>query len=188
MIRKAERKDFPFIFPILNQIFEEMDMKTIKALPEGQFYDLMKQAFYSDHYRYSLNRIWVATDEDDRSTGLIDMYGYEDQSIIDMSLRPSLAKTLLPLETKIFTDKEALPGEWYIDALAVNPNHWGEGIASSLLAVAPKVAKKKNYKVVSLNVDQDNPRAQRLYEYKGFETVSTMKIGDRKYDHMIKRV
>ncbi|WP_297818309.1 GNAT family N-acetyltransferase [uncultured Lactobacillus sp.] len=188
MIRKAERRDFPFVFPILNQIFEEMDMKTIKALPEGQFYELMQKAFYSNHYRYSLNRIWVDTDGQDKAIGLIDMYSYEDQAIIDMSLKPSLAKAHLPQETEVFTDQEALPGEWYIDALAVSPDHWGEGIGSSLLAIAPQVAKKHGYNVISLNVDQDNPRAQRLYEYKGFETVSTMQIGERKYDHMIKRV
>lgn len=188
MIRKAERKDFPFIFPILNQIFEEMDMKSIKALPEGQFYELMQAAFYSDHYRYSLNRIWVATNSQDKPVGLIDMYSYEDQSIIDMTLKPSLAKVDLPIDTPIFTDKEALEGEWYIDALAVAPSHWGKGIASSLLAITPQVAKQNGYDKISLNVDQDNPRAQRLYEYKGFETTSTMQIGDRKYDHMVKRV
>ncbi len=30
MIRKAEKFDFPFVFPILQQIFEEMDMESIK--------------------------------------------------------------------------------------------------------------------------------------------------------------
>lgn len=40
MIRKAKLTDFPLVFPILKQIFDEMDMDTIKALPESQFYDL----------------------------------------------------------------------------------------------------------------------------------------------------
>ena len=51
MIRKAKLTDFPLVFPILKQIFDEMDMDTIKALPESQFYDLMKHGFYSPHYR-----------------------------------------------------------------------------------------------------------------------------------------
>ena len=42
MIRKAKLTDFPLVYPILKQIFDEMDMDTIKALPESQFYDLMK--------------------------------------------------------------------------------------------------------------------------------------------------
>ncbi len=47
MIRKAKLTDFPLVYPILKQIFDEMDMNTIKALPESQFYDLMKHGFYS---------------------------------------------------------------------------------------------------------------------------------------------
>ena len=78
MIRKAKLTDFPLVFPILKQIFDEMDMDTIKALPESQFYDLMKHGFYSPHYRYSHNRMWVETDEMDRPIGLIVMYGYDD--------------------------------------------------------------------------------------------------------------
>ena len=78
MIRKAKLTDFPLIYPILKQIFDEMDMDTIKALPESQFYDLMKHGFYSPHYRYSHNRMWVETDDLDRPIGLIVMYGYQD--------------------------------------------------------------------------------------------------------------
>ena len=99
-----------------------------------------------------------------------------------------MAKVGLPMKTDIFTDKEAEKGEWYIDAIAVSPKYWGRGIASKLLDVAPKIAKKHGFSVVSLNVDKENPRAQRLYVHKGFETTHTMTIGDRVYDHMVKRV
>lgn len=92
MIRKAKLTDFPLVFPILKQIFDEMDMDTIKALPESQFYDLMKHGFYSPHYRYSHNRMWVETDEMDRPIGLIVMYGYDDQGLIDISLKSSYPK------------------------------------------------------------------------------------------------
>lgn len=37
MIRKAEKSDFPFVFPILQRIFEEMDMESIKKLPDQLF-------------------------------------------------------------------------------------------------------------------------------------------------------
>ncbi|WP_278415512.1 GNAT family N-acetyltransferase [Lactobacillus taiwanensis] len=188
MIRKAKLTDFPLVYPILKQIFDEMDMDTIKALPESQFYDLMKHGFYSSHYRYSHNRMWVETDEMDRPIGLIVMYGYDDQNLIDISLKSAYPKVGLPLDTIVFSDKEALPHEWYLDAIAVSPKHWGEGIAQKLIKLAPEIAKQNGYKKVSLNVDQDNPRAARLYDYIGFKTTSTMTIGDRIYDHMIKKV
>ena len=188
IIRKARKDDYVAVFPILNQIFDEMDMATIKRLPDSQFYDLMRLGFISENYRYSYNRIWVATDEHDRVLGILCMYSDRDQGIIDVVLRKEMAKVGLPMKTDIFTDKEAEKGEWYIDAIAVSPKYWGRGIASKLLDVAPKIAKKHGFSVVSLNVDKENPRAQRLYVHKGFETTHAMTIGDRVYDHMVKRV
>ncbi len=188
IIRKARKDDYVAVFPILNQIFDEMDMATIKRLPDSQFYDLMRLGFISENYRYSYNRIWVATDEHDRVLGILCMYSDRDQGIIDVVLRKEMAKVGLPMKTDIFTDKEAEKGEWYIDAIAVSPKYWGRGTASKLLDVAPKIAKKHGFSVVSLNVDKENPRAQRLYVHKGFETTHTMTIGDRVYDHMVKRV
>ena len=188
IIRKARKDDYVAVFPILNQIFDEMDMATIKRLPDSQFYDLMRLGFISENYRYSYNRIWVATDEHDRVLGILCMYSDRDQGIIDVVLRKEMAKVGLPMKTDIFTDKEAEKGEWYIDAIAVSPKYWGRGIASKLLDVAPKIAKKHGFSVVSLNVDKENPRAQRLYVHKGFETTHAMTIGNRVYDHMVKRV
>lgn len=34
---------------------------------------------------------------------------------------------------------------------------------------AEEVAKQHGYKIISLNVDQENPRAQRLYEHKAIK-------------------
>lgn len=78
------------------------------------------------------------------------MYPYKDQKIIDIVLRHDYAKTGLPISTVIFSDQEAWPHEWYIDALAVDPDHWGEKIASHLLDEAEMVAAKQGYHILSL--------------------------------------
>lgn len=188
MIRKAEKTDFPFVYPILKQIFDEMQMQTISSLPEDQFYDLMRLGFISEDYRYSYRRIWVDVNKQEQVVGMIDMYPYQAQKIIDFALKKEYAKVGLPISTVIFSDQEAWPHEWYLDSLAVHPDHWGQGIASKLLDLADTVAKKRGYHTVSLNVDQENPRAQKLYVHKGFVTTKTMTIGDRVYDHMVKKV
>ena len=101
MIRKARKSDFEAVYPILNQIFDEMDMDTINRLPESQFYDLIRLGFISENYRYSYNRIWVETDENDRVRGMICMYSDKAQGIIDVVLRKEMAKVGLPM-TPIF--------------------------------------------------------------------------------------
>ena len=186
MIRQARKTDFPFVYPILKQIFDEMQMKSIESLPEDQFYSLMKLGFISEDYRYSYRRVWV-DERECRVVGILDMYPYKDQKI-DVVLRHNYAKTGLPISTVIFDDQEAWPHEWYIDSLAVHPDHWGEGIASSLMDEAEKIAKDHGYNIISLNVDKENPRAQKLYVHKGYEVEKSMTIGDRTYDHMIKHI
>src|SRR5699024_997887 len=119
MIRKAKLTDFPLVYPILKQIFDEMDMDTIKALPESQFYDLMKHGFYSPHYRYSHNRMWVDTDAVDGPIGLIVLYSYDDQGLIAISLKSSFPKGGVRLDAVMFSVKEALRDDWYLDAFAV---------------------------------------------------------------------
>lgn len=188
MIRRAERTDFPFVYRILQQIFDEMQMATIAALPADQFYDLMKFGFLSADYRYSYRRIWVNVDQNDAVLGILCMYPDKDQKIIDFALRQEYAKARLPLSTVIFSEQEAWPGEWYLDSIAVRPDHWGQGIASQLIDFANDYGHKQGYHCISLNVDQENPRAQHLYVHKGFKTVRTMTIGSRSYDHMIKKV
>ncbi len=188
MIRKAKKSDFPFIYPILKQIFDEMDMESIKKLPESQFYDLMKLGFISEDYRYSYRRIWVAVNNQDQPVGMIDMYPYHDQSIIDFVLKKEYPKVGLPTQTVIFEDQEAWPHEWYIDALAVDPKHWGEHIASQLMDFAERIAQNNGYKLISLNVDKENSRAQQLYVHKGYKSKNEMTIGDRTYDHMVKEI
>ena len=116
------------------------------------------------------------------------MYPYCDQKIINFVLKSEYPKAGLSSSTVIFSDQEAWPHEWYIDALATHPDHWGKGVGTRLLDLAEKVAKKRGYHKLSLNVDKENPRAQSLYEHKGFKTTNSMTIGDRTYDHMIKEI
>ncbi|QNQ80702.1 GNAT family N-acetyltransferase [Lactobacillus sp. PV034] len=186
MIREAKLDDFKYVFPILNQIFDEMDLETIKQIPEEQFYQLMELGFRDPKFTFGYKHIWVAADNRDKPIGILDMYSYEDQEAGShdeiKKYQPQLG---ISKDFTIFTDDEALVNEWYIDSLAVDPKFWGQGIATSLLSIVPKVAAAHGYKLISLNVDKENTRAKRLYDHLNFKTVSEMTIGDRVYDHMI---
>lgn len=188
MIRPAKRTDFPQIFSLLQQIFDEMELATVKALPKDQFYDLLRLGFYSDNYRYSHRRCWVWADKHDQAQGVVVLYSYRDQSVIDAALKSSLPRVGLPLETIVFNSQEALPHEWYVDALAVSPKAWGQGIGSRLLDYAAKLGQERGFKKMSLNVDLDNPRAARLYRHLAFKIIGQMTIGDRTYAHMVKAI
>ncbi|WP_081394632.1 GNAT family N-acetyltransferase [Latilactobacillus curvatus] len=65
-----------------------------------------------------------------------------------------------PETTRFFNDKEAQPGEWHIDTIAVVPQARGKGVGSKLLAACESVAKANHKQIISLNVDFNNPGAK----------------------------
>lgn len=61
------------------------------------------------------------------------------------------------------------PGEWYITAVAVTPGARGKGVGAVLLEDAITRARDAGATSVTLDVDDKNVGAQRLYERYGFE-------------------
>ncbi|MFS8041778.1 GNAT family N-acetyltransferase [Xanthobacter sp. AM33] len=60
------------------------------------------------------------------------------------------------------------PGTGYLDQLAVAPRVWGRGAAEALMDEARRISPA----LVTLDVNQDNPRAVRFYEKMGLAVVS----------------
>lgn len=62
--------------------------------------------------------------------------------------------------------------QYYISNVAVEPDHRGMGLGTRLIARARAEAGGAGSRSVVLDVEADNPRAQRLYERLGFHLVS----------------
>ncbi|MCC9144937.1 MULTISPECIES: ribosomal protein S18-alanine N-acetyltransferase [unclassified Arthrobacter] len=58
-----------------------------------------------------------------------------------------------------------------VQTIAVVPENEGAGIGSRLLAILVDEAKRRGAEDVLLEVRDDNPRAQRLYRWFGFEQI-----------------
>ena len=56
------------------------------------------------------------------------------------------------------------PKTGWLDQLAVDPAHWGKGVASALMDEAKRISPAR----VALDVNQVNGRAVRFYEREGF--------------------
>ena len=79
-------------------------------------------------------------------------------------------------------EAEAVPGEYYIDSLAVWPEYRGKGIGRALLTKAIETG--RHIGTVTLAVDPDNPTAERLYESLGFRYVGNLFIFGHDYRKM----
>ena len=80
-------------------------------------------------------------------------------------------------------EEEAVPGEYYIDSLAVWPEYRGQGIGRALLEKAINNGKAKGL-TVTLAVDPVNDNARHLYRSLGFCDDGELFIFGHTYDKM----
>lgn len=66
--------------------------------------------------------------------------------------------------------------EVYIEAIAVDEDFRGRGIGRKLINEVLEYGRKNNYKTLSLEVINTNPRAETLYKNIGFRVINTYSI------------
>lgn len=68
----------------------------------------------------------------------------------------------------------------YLSYLVVKGGYRNQGIGTEMIQYACRISKNKGYSHIMLNVDNDNPNAERLYEKLGFVAVETDDSGKTK--------
>ena len=81
----------------------------------------------------------------------------------------------------LFKTKEAKPGEFYIDSLAVYPQYQSCGVGSRLLKVAHLKSCKHGIKKTSLIVKLENKAALNLYKKHGYSIRGKLKKAENNY-------
>lgn len=84
-------------------------------------------------------------------------------------------------------DLETHPGEYYLDSMAVLPEHRGQGIATALLKDGIARATAAGITQCSMIVSPENPEAQKLYESLGFHHVMTINAFHEEYRKMVRK-
>ena len=68
----------------------------------------------------------------------------------------------------------------YLSYLVVRREYRNQGIGTKMIKYACQIGKNKRYSYIILNVDKDNPGAERLYEKLGFVAIGTDQQGKTK--------
>ncbi|WP_125769316.1 GNAT family N-acetyltransferase [Companilactobacillus furfuricola] len=182
MLRYAQEEDAEQILPTLFQIFDEMELDVFKEIGNETMMQVIREGFELPNYRYGLDHILV-NEVDGRVAAIAISYPEEEEDQIDAPLIKILKKHGVHQDT-LFTDKEAWPGEWYLDSFAVAPEFQNKGIGTKTLQSFIDLLREKGEKVLSLNVDVDNEPAKHVYDKTGFKKVGQLYIGSHLYDHM----
>ncbi len=129
---------------------------------------------------YSWQNTVIAEVEGARAGGIV---AYDGADYHDMRLRTFDAlRHLLTFDPEQMVD-EAQRGEYYIDSVAVKPQHRGCGIAGRLLNTAVEEAHRRDLTTL-LACDPQNILAKKLYERLGFAETGRYFIFGHEYLRM----
>jgi GNAT superfamily N-acetyltransferase len=70
----------------------------------------------------------------------------------------------------------------------VRADQRGKGIGKRLLARFEEEAQARGHERTALLMDQENPKARKLYESIGYRSDGTLLVSGHLYDHMVKQV
>lgn len=187
MIRQSQPEDAAQVVPLIDLVFEEMEVPQLMRMAKPDLYRVFEQAFLLPKYRYGYPQTIVHEGENGVD-GILVGYPHRAEAHIDDAFKPLLPSVGLPIDHELFPDTETDPGEWYIDTLAVTPAEQDEGIGTALLRGIEPIVKKRGEHLLSLNVDQANPRAEQLYRRVGYHKTRELMIGSHRYNHMTKAI
>ncbi|WP_318765708.1 GNAT family N-acetyltransferase [Lactiplantibacillus carotarum] len=181
-IRPADQDDAGQIAPLINMIFDEMQLEELDDIPEPDLEQAITAAYRTPDY-LSGTATTVVAEADGQVVGVA--FGYPDKN--EDAVDDVLARVTADNDafgSAFEAEAESYEHEWYLDSIAVDPDYQGQGIGGKLLAALPKYARADGMKRIGLNVDMANPGAKKLYDRYQYETVGIKPIGDRMYFHM----
>ncbi|WP_054662534.1 GNAT family N-acetyltransferase [Lacticaseibacillus camelliae] len=187
MIRPSKPEDAAAVVPLIDLVFEEMEVPALMRMRKPDLYKVFRQAFLLPDYRYGYPQTTVHEGANGVD-GILVGYPHEQEAHIDDAFKPLLPSVGLPVDHELFPDVETDPGEWYIDTLAVAESAQHHGVGTALLNGIVAPLKKRGVTLLSLNVDQTNPNAERLYRKVGFKKTRELMIGSHRYNHMTKAI
>lgn len=118
---------------------------------------------------FSYTNAYVATC-DDAINGMLLGYQlpdpYETGSLEEI---PPVVRPLVELESLV-------PGSWYVNAVATEPDYRGQGVGRKLMEWAEQLASSSAAEKLSLIVAEENAVAKRLYEKLGYQVIARRPI------------
>ncbi len=180
-IRQATKQDCTKIAPLMYQAIHEIAYTLTGSTNTDEVLERLAMWVEKPKNRLSHENIWVAEIEGEVA-GMIISYRGDEAEELDRPIREWLtahgSKEELDVETEGFVQ--------YIDSLAVLEAYGGRGIGTKLIEHICTVATERGIPAVTLNVDQANPAAHRLYTRLGFQKEKEINISGARFDYMKK--
>ncbi len=184
-IRQAKKQDSKQAAVLIYDAIHDIAHALTGETEREKVYEQLEKYFCQEHNRISYRNCFVKTIEDE-VVGLVLAYHGEDALALDEPIVRHLKENHADQEIRIDpeTDKE----DYYIDTVSVNAAFCGRGFGTELLQTIMQHAKGQGYPSVSLNVEENNANARRLYERLGFEKKKDILINGHVFSYLVKKL
>ncbi|MEK5392536.1 GNAT family N-acetyltransferase [Margalitia sp. FSL K6-0131] len=167
------------------EILKDLGIDVLQNQSQRKVVNFLKELYRKDHNRFSYHNTLVK-ESDGQIFGIAIIYHGMDAQEYDKNFVQHLQQEFHCSQIEL--SKETEKDEYYLDSLAVSPNHRKKGVGGELLKAFENAGYEKGFHKLSLNVDEDNTNAYRLYEKNGFVYESTFDLYGHPYLHMVKYI
>lgn len=165
-IRAARAEDADHLVRFINMAADDLPLhfwrKSVGPMGDPLAYGRERAARETGNFSY--RNAWLAEVEGVVAAGLLGYPAEETPGPIDPDT-PPIFVPLLELEAMA-------PGSWYLNVLATEAAHRGQGCGSALLAKAEEITRAAGLPAISLIAADTHPDARRLYAAKGYAEVA----------------
>lgn len=167
----------------MSLIYDEMELEEFESVPDEDPQRMIENAYQRRALLGYIATTLVA-EVDGQVVGMA--FGYPDSNETAVNRVYTQAAQSIPSIKNVdfFADPESFENEFYLDSLAVDDRYRGSGIATKLIDAITQHADQLGYTTIGLNVDVQNPNAERLYRHLGFQDAGQTMIGDHRYHHL----
>lgn len=188
ILRHATREDAPFIALVVIEALGDSIMERAHAGSIGdeerRKLELVAGVIRRDDTLYSWRHTLMAEDADGTPLGAIVAYPGDDY--VETRARTFALLDELITFNVASMDAETVPGEYYLDSLAVSPAARGKGIGKLLLRAARDEAFAMSRPAI-LACAPENVNAKAMYETMGFRQDGELFIFGHPYLRMVAR-
>lgn len=179
--RPARASDAAQAVPLLVEAIDLLALQLAGVAGHAAAVPFFTRLFEARGNRYSHEHVLVLERDGEVAAAILAYSGRDEAALaapVLAACRERDPATLLRHEP------ESSPGEFYIDALAVAPQHRGAGHAGSLILAICDRAAANGHERIGLLVDLDKPGVKRLYAKLGFVVDGERKLAGHRYEHM----
>ncbi|MFD1989253.1 GNAT family N-acetyltransferase [Paenibacillus nicotianae] len=184
MIRPATPNDAPVVLELMYTAIGDIAHAFTGTNNKEQALLALRPLFEQTGNRISYENIFVE-EREDQVIGFVLAYHGSQIASLDAPLiervrqRGQDPSAIIP---------EAREDEYYLDSLAVDSSYQGQGIGTVLIHAFEQQAQQLGHHKVMLIVDQENPKARKLYERLGYTEDGQITVNGHEFYRMIKAV